>query len=170
MEATMSDPVLVAYATKKGSTHEVAEAVADVLRERGLDVEVRAAGEVHDLTRYGAVVIGGALYMGRWHRAAARLLSRHRKELATRPLAVFAMGPLHAEQAEFDSARGQLDASLERVPELEPVAIAVFGGVVDPSKLHFPFNRMPASDIRDPAEIRAWAMDVAAALGAAATT
>ena len=165
----MSDPVLVAYATKKGSTQEVAESVAGVLRERGLEVEVREAGDVRDLKGYAGVVIGGALYMGHWHRAAQRLLSHHRKEFATLPVAVFAMGPLGTEPSEFESARGQLDRALERAPEVEPVAVAIFGGVVDPAKLHFPFNRMPASDTRDPAAIRAWALDVAAALGAAAT-
>lgn len=40
--------------------------------------------------------------------------------------------------------------------------MAVFGGVVEPSKLHFPLNRMPASDARDWSVIEAWAVEVGA--------
>ena len=69
----MTLPVLVAYATKRESTHEVADAVAATLRELDHGVEVRPAAEVTSLSSYGAVVIGGALYMGRWHRRCAPL-------------------------------------------------------------------------------------------------
>jgi menaquinone-dependent protoporphyrinogen oxidase len=57
----MSRPVLVAYATKHESTHEVADAVAARLRELGHEADVRPASEVGTLAPYGAVVIGGAL-------------------------------------------------------------------------------------------------------------
>ena len=50
------------------------------------------------------------------------------------------------------------------MPELEPVATAVFGGVFDPSQLRFPFNRMPAADARDWDAIRAWADGLATVL------
>ena len=136
----MSGAVLVAYATKKGSTQEVAEAVAEVLRERGLEVELRAAREVEDVSAYAGVVVGGALYTGRWHRDARRLLRRHRAALATLPVAVFAMGPKTAEPNDLARAREQLDRHLNKVPEVEPVAVGIFGGVVDPAKLRFPFN------------------------------
>ena len=42
----MTSRVLVAYATKKGSTREVAETVAEVLRERGSDVDLVPADAV----------------------------------------------------------------------------------------------------------------------------
>jgi len=48
----------------------------------------------------------------------------------------------------------------------EPVSVTIFGGVVDPEQLGFPFSRMPASDARDWGAIRAWADEVAAALAA----
>jgi menaquinone-dependent protoporphyrinogen IX oxidase len=49
---------------------------------------------------------------------------------------------------------------LEKVP-FEPVATALFGGAIDPRKLSFPFNHMPAADVRDWDAVRAWAADVA---------
>ena len=160
----MRTSVLVAYATKRGSTREVAEAVAAVLREEGCDVDLQAAGEVRGLDGYDAVVIGAGLYVGRLHRDARKLLARRHAELARLPVAVFAMGPSTLEADDVAASRAQLDAALERVPDVEPVATAIFGGVVDPDTFPFPLNRLPASDARDWDAIRAWAREVAAAL------
>ena len=158
-------PVLVSYATKHGSTQEVAEAIAETLDAHGIDVDVLPARRVTGVEPYDAVVLGGALYMGRWHRDALRLLRRHADALHRRPLALFAMGPMSLEARELESARRQLEHSLHSVPHLSPVSTAVFGGVVDPSELHFPFNHMPPADARDWDAIRAWAEELATRFG-----
>jgi menaquinone-dependent protoporphyrinogen oxidase len=160
----MDTPVLVAYATKAGSTREVADAVARTLREHGLEADVRPAAEVGTLATYGAVILGTALYTGRVHRDARRFLRSHRAELTERPLAVFAMGPKTLADEEVAASRAQLDRALAAHPELRPDPVAIFGGVVEPAKLRFPFNHMPASDARDWDAIRAWADQVAAVL------
>lgn len=162
----MIKPLLVAYATKHESTHEVAEAVAARLRETGLDTEVRAAGDVESVAPYGGVVLGGALYAGRWHRDARHFLNRHRDDLSGVPVAVFAMGPLTLEDKDVAGSRAQLDRALAKERWLEPVAVAIFGGVVDPATLRFPFTHMAASDARDWEAIRAWADTVAGAFAA----
>ena len=153
----MSKPILVAYATKRESTHEVADAVAARLREVGHEADVWPAAEIGTLRPYGAVVLGGALYAGRWHRDARRFLAKHRGELSRLPLAVFAMGPLKLEPDDIRGARAQLDRALAKEASLEPVSVAIFGGVVDPARLRFPLNRMEASDARDWDAIRLWA-------------
>jgi menaquinone-dependent protoporphyrinogen oxidase len=157
----MTGRLLVAYATKHGSTIEVAEAIASALRDRGHEVDVERASDVRGLEGYTAVVLGGALYMGHWHEEAARFLKRYLHALEEIPLAVFAMGPKTLADEEVASSRKQLDHALETVPELMPAAVAIFGGVVDPSKLRFPFKHMAASDARDWDAIAAWAHDVA---------
>ena len=154
--------LLVAYGSKHGSTQEVAEAVAERLRAGGQEVDLRRAADVDDLTPYGGVVLGGSLYVGRWHEDARRFLSRYREELSAIPLAVFALGPKTAEQKDLADARTQLDKALSKTPELEPRSVAVFGGVIDPSKLRFPLNRLPASDARDWDAIDAWVDELAA--------
>ncbi|MFC8834101.1 flavodoxin domain-containing protein [Streptomyces griseoincarnatus] len=98
----MAKKVLVAYGTTNGSTAEIAEAVAGVLREEGLTAEARAAGSVASAASYDAVVVGGGLYAGRWHRDARRFVRRHGKELAGRPLWLFSSGPLDASATERD--------------------------------------------------------------------
>ncbi|WP_268221444.1 flavodoxin domain-containing protein [Streptomyces sp. EMB24] len=98
----MAKKVLVAYGTTNGSTAEIAEAVAGVLREEGLTAEARAARSVASAASYDAVVVGGGLYAGRWHRDARRFVRRHGKELAGRPLWLFSSGPLDASATERD--------------------------------------------------------------------
>jgi menaquinone-dependent protoporphyrinogen oxidase len=158
--------VLVAYGTKHGSTQEVAKGIAATLGAEGCEVTLRAANQVEDIDAYDAVVVGGSLYTGRWHPDARRFVSRHQSELARRPLAVFAMGPRTMADDDAAASRKQLDHALADFPELEPVAREIFGGVVDPRKLHFPLNHLPASDARDWSAIRAWATEVAGLIGA----
>jgi menaquinone-dependent protoporphyrinogen oxidase len=158
-----SQHVLIAYATKHGSTKEVSESIADTLAASGHEVDVRHAANVHDLDGYDGVILGGALYMGRWHSDAIGFLERHRHALATIPVAIFAMGPKTLADADVAGARAQLDRALAKVPDISPATVAIFGGVVDPSTLRFPLSRMQASDARDWQAIAAWANEVAAA-------
>jgi menaquinone-dependent protoporphyrinogen oxidase len=166
----MSTSVLVGYATRYGSTQGVAEAIAATLRECGLEVDLRPAREVRTLAGYSAVVLGAALYMFRWHKDARRFLSRHRKALTERPVAVFALGPVHDphDEEEWQASRAQLDKALTKYPWLRPVAQELFGGKFDPESLGFPLSLFagsePASDIRDWDAIRAWASNLAAKL------
>ena len=152
--------MLVAYGSKHGSTERVAEAITENLKHAGRDVELRLAADVEDLTRYDGVVLGGSLYFGRWHGDAVRFLSKHRRELSELPVTVFALGPQSAEPQDLANSRAQLDKALQKVPEVAPRSIAVFGGVIDPAKLRFPLNRMPASDARDWNAIEAWTDEI----------
>jgi menaquinone-dependent protoporphyrinogen oxidase len=157
-----STHLLLAYATKHGSTQEVAESIAKTLAASGHEVDVRAAADVRDLGGFDGVILGGALYMGRWHRDAVGFLERHRHALATIPIAVFAIGPHTLADADVASARAQLDRALAKVADVTPSAVAIFGGVIDPTTLRFPLSRMHASDARDWEAIAAWANGVAA--------
>jgi menaquinone-dependent protoporphyrinogen oxidase len=152
--------LLVVYGSKHGSTREVATAISKRLTQAGRDVELRRARDVEDLTPYDGVVLGGSLYFGRWHEDAVRFLSRQRRELSKRPVEVFALGPKTAEPEDLAQSWAQLCKALQKVPEVEPRSIAVFGGAVDPSKLRFPLNRMPASDARDWTAIEAWTDEI----------
>lgn len=154
--------VLVAYASKHGTTREVAEFVAHTLERRGLTVEVEEAGRVGTVAHYDAVVVGGGLYMGKWHKDARRLLDRHREQLSGIPLAVFGMGPDSLAESKVVESRRQLERSLAATPELEPIGVTVFGGALTPDTWRFPFSRLPAFDARDWDAIEEWTDEVAA--------
>jgi menaquinone-dependent protoporphyrinogen oxidase len=154
-EVTMT--ILVTYASKHGSTLEVAKSVAAHLTDSGLDTDLRPAVDVHDVEGYDGVVLGTALYMGRVHRDARSLL---RRIPPTKPFAVFAMGPLTLKEHDVAGARKQLDAALKKAPA--PFAVAIFGGVLHQDEQRFPFNHMPETDARDWEAIGLWAKEVAA--------
>ena len=160
--------VLITYASKYGSVEAVSRYLAALLRDEGATCDVVAARDAVDLEGYDLVVLGTGLYMGRPHRDARRFLRDHHAALAHQPFAVFALGPLRNDRAEKDKVRPQLERMLERYPDLEPTAIAIFGGVIDREKLSFPFNRMPAGDHRDWDEIRDYALSLPLRVAAAA--
>jgi menaquinone-dependent protoporphyrinogen oxidase len=162
----VSASVLVAYATKSGSTKEVAEAVGAALGEVGYRVDLQRLPVSGGLEGYQAVVLGAPLYMFRWHKDALHFLKRYRETLPGLPVAIFALGPFNDVEKEWVEVRAQLDKALDKFPWFAPVAVTVFGGKFDPNTLGFPYTllpamkKIPASDIRDWDKIRAWAQEV----------
>jgi menaquinone-dependent protoporphyrinogen oxidase len=159
------DEILIAYATKHGSTHEVAESIAAHLADIGVEAHTLPADRVQSIGEYRAVVLGAPLYMGRWHRDARAFLARFRMELASKPLAVFALGPVQDEQKQWEGARKQFYRTLMHEPGVTPVTVGLFGGAIVPETLHFPFSHMPAGDLRDWDAIREWTHRLPEALG-----
>jgi menaquinone-dependent protoporphyrinogen oxidase len=163
----MSGSILIAYATRSGSTREVAEAMAAALRSEGRPVDCQTLRSTRTVAGYRMVVLGAPLYMFKWHKDAFAFLSRHRQALEKLPVAAFALGPFHDEQKEWQEIRSQFDRELAKLPWFAPAARAVFGGKFDPATLRFPMNlipalkKMPASDIRNWEEIRTWALGLA---------
>ncbi len=171
----MASTILIAYATRYGSTQEVAQAVGARFREQGLTVEVHRAREVRSLDGFDAVVVGAPLYLGSLLREARKFLKRHQTALSQMPVAIFALGPVHGGK-ELEDARTQLAANLAKRPWLKPVTTEVFVGKYDLAKLRFPdsllavlpaspLHGVPAHDGRDWPAIRAWADTLPAALG-----
>jgi menaquinone-dependent protoporphyrinogen oxidase len=163
--------VLIAYASKYGSTVEVAEAIAKTFEDEGVEADLRDARSVGDLRGYRAVVFGAPLYNARMLRAGRRFLARHQRELAGMPVAVFALGPLGTSEKEIATTQKQFDRSLAHRSEIKPVSTALFGGVIDQSKLRFPDKLAPPlrplfpfTDVRDWDAIEAWAAALADAL------
>lgn len=165
----MEEKLLIAYGTKYGSTAEIAEQIAERLNSTGHPAEVKAVGEVADLSGYRGVILGAPIYMGNWRGLVIDFLRRHREALANLPVAYFAVGMMP--KANPEQGRKDLVAVLSRAckaaPGVEPVDTALFTGVLDKSKMNFLhriiMNVMHAEegDFRNPAEIESWADRVA---------
>ena len=151
--------ILLAYASRYGSTQEVAETITATLREAGLEVELQPMQEVKALNHYDAVVLGAAIYNAKWHPDAHQFLTRHQEILRQQPVVIFTLGPLSTSHAAERNSRRQLDSELAKYPWLKPVAVAVFAGKYDPTKpgLSFFERLVPARDYRNWDAIRAWA-------------
>ncbi len=162
--------VLVAYGSKHGATEEIAERIARSLRAAGHEPVVRTAGEVRDLDRYDAVVLGSAVYGGRWRRDARRLLRRLRSSLDQRPLWLFSSGPV-GESAPDPADRWQHPRWVREAGErLEARDQTVFRGRIpaEPSNMmeRAVARQTPGGELDglEPAAIDAWAERIAAAL------
>ncbi|MGW3654106.1 flavodoxin domain-containing protein [Streptomyces sp. NPDC000878] len=165
----MTDTVLVTYGTTNGATAEIAEAVVDVLRKDGLTAEALPARSVTDVARYDAVVVGGGLYAGRWHKDARRFVRRHRAVLAERPVWFFSSGPLDASASERDipPVRGVRRAMIR----LDVRDHVTFGGCLEEGAkgriAGMILRSGKGGDFRDFGVIEAWAQDIAVALKSA---
>lgn len=164
--------VLVAYGTKHGATAEIAEAIGEALRAEGHAAEVSAAGSVADLEPYEAIVLGSAVYSGRWRRDARALLRKLGRGLGDRPLWVFSSGPVGEEEPD-PASRWQYPKSVRRACErLGARDAVVFAGRVPPEPGNFMERSVVKNtpedrhDCRDFEAIAAWARGVAGELRA----
>jgi menaquinone-dependent protoporphyrinogen oxidase len=170
----MMSRVLVTFATKHGSTGEIAGIVADTLREHGLEVDVVAARDVHDLRSYPVVVLGSAVYMNRWQGDALDFLKRFERDLEVRSLWLFSSGPTGG-TPDADAKVGQILGAQPPAPgeaarrgdALGARGHATFGGRIDESMGGIFERWMPRGDWRDPEAIRAWVGLIAAELSPA---
>jgi menaquinone-dependent protoporphyrinogen oxidase len=161
--------ILVTYATRAGSTFEVAVIVAEVLRATGATVDVKYVRAVHELKGYDAVVIGSAIRMGQWLPEAVEFVKVNRETLSHIPTAYFLVsGFLREDSPEM---RQRALAYLDPVRKiLEPTSIGLFAGKMDYSKMDW-IDRSIAEavsssqgDWRNWEAIRSWAHDLLPAL------
>jgi menaquinone-dependent protoporphyrinogen oxidase len=155
--------MLVAYASKHGSTQGIAEAIGDRLRERGLTADVRPIGEVGDLERYDALVLGSAVYLGGWMKDAQAFLDQNAEALGRVPVWVFSSGP-----TKDDPIEAALSAKQQK--RLEAVGARdhhLFRGAFDPKNLGFlertalKAAKQPVGDFRDWSDVADWADSIA---------
>jgi len=158
--------ILLAYASRFGSTQEVAETIASTLSEAGLEVDLQPMQEVKALDRYDAVVLGAAIYNAKWNAEAHQFVSQYQDALTQLPVAIFTLGPLSPSEAAKRNSRRQLDNELAQYSWLKPLALEIFAGKYDPSKpgLNFFERFIPARDYRKWDAIRAWANELSAQL------
>ncbi len=161
--------VLVAYASKHGSTAEIAKAVADEIRSAGHEVDCLEAGSADEVGGYDAVVIGSAVYIKRWRGDAKHFLRKQAKALAEKPFWVFSSGPT-GDPADDDPEWLEPKRIMRKAEELGVRDHVVFGGRVPPEGGGIAGKGMRSGipeefqDRRDWDEIRAWARGIAAEL------
>jgi menaquinone-dependent protoporphyrinogen oxidase len=160
--------VLVASASKHGSTEEIAAAVGEVLRAHGLQVDVKRMEDVDTVFPYDAYVLGSAVYVGSWLRRATRFVDEHAELISTRPTWLFSSGPIgdapHAATELFDAA--------DLVDRTHARDHRQFGGKLDKEQLNLGERaaagllRVPSGDSRQWDAIIAWATAVGRSLTA----
>jgi len=168
LEEETNMTVLVAYASKHGSTQGIAERIAEKLRQLGKEAEVRPVDAVEDPGSYEAFVIGSAVYYGSWLKEATEWVHRNQAILAQRPVWLFSSGPLGTE---VKDAEQQPKEMAEFQQAIRPRDERIFFGALDHNRLSFAERmvlkavRAPEGDFRDWQAIDAWAESIARDLG-----
>jgi menaquinone-dependent protoporphyrinogen oxidase len=164
----MDKRVLVTFSTKYGATAEITEKIGEVLQQAGLEADVLPAERATDLSAYQAVILGSAVYIGRWRKEAVKFLQANEQTLAEKPVWLFSSGPTGegdpVELLQGWRFPGKLQPIVDRI---QPRDIAVFHGAVDVNKLNFIQKWMlknvkaPVGDFRDWEAITSWARAIA---------
>jgi menaquinone-dependent protoporphyrinogen oxidase len=165
--------VLIGYASRFGSTREIAIRIAKTIGTTGSDVDVRQADEIWEVALYDAVVFGSGVYNGSWTAEATELVRRHAAVLACKPLWLFSVGS-------FGDRHPIVGRLMKKEPReisefqhtLHPRDYRVFAGVVDLDRwpawgrLLFKALGGHAGDNRQWRSIDAWAEQIAEELRA----
>ncbi len=164
--------ILVTYATKWGSTEEIAKDVAAALRSAGAACDIRPAYEVESIEGYRAVVLGSPIYYGSPLSEARAFIIDHREALAKVPKALFfvSLGMARPTPKAVEKIVKQTKSFVERV---RPVHVGLFAGAVDYSNFGFLMRAVlkiigiPQGDFRKPEVVKKWVQDILPRLDAA---
>ncbi len=165
--------VLIGYASRFGSTREIADRIASAVRTDSNDVDVRSVDEIADLDPYDAVVFGSGVYDGSWTAEATEFMRRQAAALARTPVWLFSVGS-------FGDRHPIVGGLIKKEPKeisefegtLHPRDYRVFAGVIDldhwPAWARLMFKALGghAGDNRQWPNIDAWAKSIAQALRA----
>ena len=166
-EKNIEKRVLVAYASKYGSTGGVADAIGKELCSKDMAADVVLIKNANNISSYQGVIIGSAIYMGKWMPEAVDFVKKNKDTLCNVPVAYFLVcmtlsQPTGKNRAEVLS---YMDPILKAVPEIKPVGIGTFAGAMDYNNLSWINKKIlkskgtPEGDFRDWNAIRAWARE-----------
>ena len=164
----MNQKILITYASRAGSTAEIAEAIGKTLAQNGAQVDVLPMQEVKDPSLYRAVVAGSAIRKSKWLPEAMQFIQTRRVDLARKPFATFTVCITLA-MSNTDQYRQAVTGWIQPVrAQVKPVSEGLFAGMLDFRKLPLTFDTLllravvafgifPKGDRRDWSAIRTWA-------------
>jgi len=160
--------ILITYASRAGSTAEIAEAIGRTLSQTGTQVEVLPMQDVKDLSVYRAVVAGSAMGSSKWLPEAMQFITTHRSVLSQKPVATFTVCITLA-MSNSDQYRQAVAGWIQPVrAQVSPVSEGLFAGMLDFCKLPLTWDTVklravvalgifPKDDRRDWKAIHDWA-------------
>ena len=167
----MNKKILITYASRSGSTAEIAQAIGKTLVQNGAQVDVLPMQDVKDISSYQAVVVGSAIRKSKWLPEAMQFVQTHRTELAAKPFATFTVCITLA-MSNTDQYRQAVTEWILPVREqVKPISEGLFAGLLDFRKLPLTFDTLllravvalgifPKGDRRDWNAVRSWVENI----------
>lgn len=163
----MKGKILVTFASKHGSTEEIAVRIGDIIANHGYAVDVRNVENVNTIADYEVVVLGSAVYIGQWRKSAANFLKENETELAKKKVWLFSTGPTGEGDPEELMKGWKFPEGLQATADkIQPKDIKVFHGVLDEAKLNtlekmtIKMVKAPIGDFRKWSDVENWAKDI----------
>jgi menaquinone-dependent protoporphyrinogen oxidase len=175
-EKNMNKKILVTYASRTGSTAEVAEAISNALTDSEVQVDILPVQAVQDLSSYQAVIVGSAIRKSKWLPEAVQFVRIHQETLRHKSLAIFTVCITLA-MSNNEQYRAAVAGWIAPIRDLvRPLSEGLFAGRLEFSKLPFNWDTLmlratvavgifPRGDHRDWNAIRAWAESLRPVLG-----
>jgi menaquinone-dependent protoporphyrinogen oxidase len=171
----MSNKILVTYASRAGSTAEIAESIGKTLSEYGAQVDVMPMNAVKDISSYRAVVAGSAIRGSKWLPEAMQFVQTHRSTLARKPFAMFTVCITLAMKNAENYRTGVAGWVAPVRAIVKPLDEGFFAGMLDFKKLPFNWDTLmlrltvalgifPDGDHRDWNAIHSWAKGLSSTL------
>jgi menaquinone-dependent protoporphyrinogen oxidase len=170
-DGKMNKKILVTYASRTGSTAEIAEAVCKTLIQNGEETELLPMQDVNDLSPYHAIILGSSIRKSRWLPEAMQFLQTHAAALAHKRVATFTVCITMAmsNDERYQQAVREWIAPVRA--QLQPVSEGLFAGRLDFKKLPWTLDTLlfratvalsilPKGDHRDWNAVHTWAQSL----------
>jgi len=172
---------LIVYGTRYGSTSEIAEEIGKILKDKGVEVDIFDVKEMKgtEISSYDLVVAGSGIKMGSWTKESLKFLEKNKDTLSTRKVALFVVcGATRDDEKQYKEAQEKyLDDIADKYLINPPVAMGLFGGVIDPNVKYGLMDKLIMKmvkkdleekgidttkpyDLRDWDEVRSWALEL----------
>ncbi|HPE58074.1 MAG TPA: flavodoxin domain-containing protein [Bacteroidales bacterium] len=159
--------IAVIYASKYGSTKEIAEIIAGELNLKDYQVTLYAAHPGINLNNFDVVILGSALYMGKWRSDAVMLLKENMDILSKKAVWLFVSGPTGDGDAEMLSEGKIVPDNIKPIiNRISPKGLAVFHGNLDMKELNIverilvKMVKAPLGDFRKKESIQHWTIEI----------
>ncbi len=161
--------VLIAYATKYGTTKKIAEEIQDVLEEKGIESDLINVMETGKIDAYDAVILGSPVYMGKMLVEAREFCQHYRKNAGDIWLAIFVNGiacctPGSAGTSPMIAAINEMHEYVRPAMKTAFAGAFSFTDLTDADAQITSMVHPPIGDFRDHEAIRVWAQDLASAI------
>lgn len=160
---TATPKILIAVASKNGSTWEIGKRIGEIIAEHKLRAIVMETDGYYTVDDFDAVVLGSAVYSGHWLVSARQFVDRFEKQLASKPVWLFSSGPIGDPPHPRGDKAVDISGILQRTKAREH---KLFAGKLDRDRLSFAQRavvlavRAPFGDFRNWPEIEAWATEI----------
>ena len=164
--------ILIAYASKSGTTEEVADFIGKLFIQKHFKVEIKSIKSVTDLKGYNAVIIGSAIQYDTWLPEVRQFTKNNMNTLTRVPVSFFFTCLALSQQSKKTRLKALTYSNKlhSLFPQLKPISVGQFAGVLNYSKMSFlyrilfkaimPILGVEEGDYRNWDTIKDWAENV----------